>query len=131
MEEWDDLVIFDKKNIKKSSEKFITIYKTTADTVNMAFSSAMARSIEEDYINLAYSKSKQSIVIFLHTLPDANSFKLNKRPRGIVLSIQRFLNNFGLKKEEVIGRYIPKEDIIGDILVWIISLDQKDLKPET
>ena len=131
MEEWGDLVIFEKNHILKGSEKSITIYKTTSNTVNMAFSAALTRAIEEEYMILAYSKTKQAIVIFLNNEKEKNSYKLNKKPGRCTFPIQRFLNSFNLPKEIVVGKFSPKEDIVNDKIAWIIDLNERKIMQET
>jgi|HubBroStandDraft_2_1064218.scaffolds.fasta_scaffold74134_1 hypothetical protein len=125
MQEWNDLVFFDKKNATRSSEKTITLYLTTAKTVNMAFNSSMAKSIEEEYMNIAYSKQRNAIVIFFSNEEGPNSYKLMKRSRGCTIPIQKFLNSFNLDKQKIIGKYKPLEDIINDKFAWIINLRQE------
>lgn len=125
MNEWIDVIYFDKNSGTKSSEKSITLYQTTAKTINMAFNSSITKDIEEEYLNLAYSKKKNAIVIFLSNENNSNSYKITKSRRGFTISIQKFLNSFNIDKNEVIGKYLPIEDIINDKFCWIIYLKKE------
>lgn len=125
MNEWNDIVIFEKNNASRCNEKTITLYQTTAKTINMAFNSLMTKGIEEDYITLAYSKQKNAIVIFLSKENPNHAYKLSKRSRGCTISIQKFLNFFNLDKKDVLGKYFPEEDIIDDKFCWLIYLKKE------
>jgi hypothetical protein len=132
MSEWNDIILFNKTNKVRSSEKSITLYLTTAKTVNMSFNSCIARNITEDYINLAFSRSRNAIIIFLSPNKDNNSYKLSKKPgKGCTISIQQFLNSFNLDKNLVLGSFTPIEDLIDDKLCWILYLDQPISKPKS
>lgn len=123
MTQWNDIVLFNKSNSVKTSEKIITLYQTTAKTVNMSFNSCIARSITEDYVNLAYSPTNKAIIIFLSSTKDDNSYKLTKKNgRGCTISIQQFLNSFNIDKIEILGKFYPQEDLIDDKLCWVIYL---------
>jgi hypothetical protein len=122
---WDDVKISN-GNAIKGSDIYVTIFITTAKTANLFLSSALMRQQSATYVVLGWSVINNALLLFLSNDADhPGAIKLSKKG-GATASIQSFLNSCNIDKNSIIGKYIPKRELISENKsAWVIYLSEK------
>lgn len=124
--DWDDVKISSIKNVR-GSDAYVTFYLTTAKTTNLNLSSALMRKeFDNSYVIYGWSAKNNAIILFFSNDEEhPGASKLSKRTTSATSSIQSFLNVCGIEKNNVVGRYLPSYEKIGDKFGWVIYLNKK------